>query len=242
MAATNAIPDDDALAAFADRFLVRAFVESIPDPLLEDLLSEGWRLESLSEPRVATIKELDTLARAALRADLGDVRRHLAQAIRLLRGAGIVLSDRRVVKTQRLIAAAAVLDGRLSPERADLWPLIYAVPSLEQQRTARDVLRDLLELSQSESLPAAAADASLGALARAGRLVERGQQLLEERLEDPEGAAAWRLQLESVAREIDADFSPETRPEDLDQLRARLVAELGSDRRFPLPPSAGEGT
>ena len=227
VAATNAIPDDDALAAFADRFLVRAFVEPIPDPLLEDLLSAGWSLENLSEPRVATIEEIDTLARASLQADLEAIRPHLAQAIRLLRGAGIVLSDRRVVKTQRLIAAAAVLDGRPSPERADLWPLIYALPALEQQKTARDILRDLLEPSESASLPAAAADASLGALARAGRLNETGQRLLDARPEDPEATEAWRLQLESVAREIDAGFSPETRPDDLDQLRSRLVAELG---------------
>ncbi len=227
VAATNAIPDDDTLAAFADRFLVRAFVEPIPDPLLEDLLSEGWSLETLSEPRMATIEQLDALAQAALSADLEEVRPHLAQAIRLLRAAGIVLSDRRMVKTQRLIAAAAVLDGRQSPRSADLWPLIYAVPTLEQQKTARDVLRDLLEASESESLPAAAADASLGALARAGRLVEAGRRLLADRPEDPDAAAAWLLKLESVAREIDAGFSPETRPEDLDQLRARLVEELG---------------
>ena len=31
------------LAAFADRFLVRVFVEPVADPMLEELLASGWR-------------------------------------------------------------------------------------------------------------------------------------------------------------------------------------------------------
>lgn len=41
VAAANSVPADEALAAFADRFLVRAFVEPVPDPLLETLLECG---------------------------------------------------------------------------------------------------------------------------------------------------------------------------------------------------------
>ncbi|HEX8825375.1 MAG TPA: AAA family ATPase, partial [Archangium sp.] len=44
--ASNALPEDEALAAFADRFLARTFVEPVPDPRLEDLLAGGaslWR-------------------------------------------------------------------------------------------------------------------------------------------------------------------------------------------------------
>ena len=44
--ATNALPDEITLAAFADRFLVRVFVDPVPDPLLEDLLDAGWRNET----------------------------------------------------------------------------------------------------------------------------------------------------------------------------------------------------
>ncbi|MFP2900849.1 AAA family ATPase, partial [Corallococcus sp. 4LFB] len=39
--ASNALPEDDALAAFADRFLARIFVEPVPDPRLEELLEGG---------------------------------------------------------------------------------------------------------------------------------------------------------------------------------------------------------
>src|SRR6185369_15797852 len=42
--ASNALPNDEVLAAFADRFLVRIFVDPIPDTRLEELLVGGWSL------------------------------------------------------------------------------------------------------------------------------------------------------------------------------------------------------
>jgi MoxR-like ATPase len=46
VAATNSLPDDVSLAAFADRFLARVFLDPVPDPSLEEMLEAGWRLES----------------------------------------------------------------------------------------------------------------------------------------------------------------------------------------------------
>ena len=40
--ASNSMPTDPSLAAFADRFLVRMFVEPIDDGLMEDLLKTTW--------------------------------------------------------------------------------------------------------------------------------------------------------------------------------------------------------
>src|SRR5712664_3045382 len=42
--ASNTTPEDDALAAFADRFLVRVHLRSLPDAQLEELLEGGWDL------------------------------------------------------------------------------------------------------------------------------------------------------------------------------------------------------
>ena len=42
LGATNALPADPSLAAFADRFLTRVFVEPVSDAMLEDLLASGW--------------------------------------------------------------------------------------------------------------------------------------------------------------------------------------------------------
>ncbi len=143
--ASNALPEDDSLAAFSDRFLVRIFVDPVPDPRLEELLEAGWHLsDSGSGTEVpfspATLADMDVLSAATRRADLTWVRPHLAHAIRQLRAAGILLSDRRAVRAQRLVAAAAAIAGRARPTDADLWPLILAVPTREQQSLARECL------------------------------------------------------------------------------------------------------
>jgi MoxR-like ATPase len=229
--ASNALPDDEALAAFADRFLVRVFVEPIGDPRIEELLEAGW---SAGPPggAIATVEDLDLLAGAARAADLTGIRPHLAHAIRLLRGAGIQLTDRRAVKVQRLIAAAAVLDGRTVPGEADLWPLISAIPTREEQTVARECLRELLAASRNVSLPAAAEEASAGPAARAQRLVAAGATLLDfpPGVEDP-GRETWLLKLEGIAREIDAGFAPEQLPEGLRQVRGRIVQAVAPGER-----------
>ncbi|NPC74251.1 AAA domain-containing protein [Corallococcus exiguus] len=227
--ASNALPEDDALAAFADRFLARIFVEPVPDPRLEELLEGGASLWADAAPRLASLQSLDVVAQAARRADLGPVRPHLAQALRTLRAAGIALSDRRAVKVQRLVAAAAALAGRMTPGVADLWPLVYAVPTKEAQALARDVLRDVLSASENLALPAAALEASAGPLARAQRIAQAGHVLLESRPVDVDAVAAWRLKLEGVAREMDAGFAPEALPETLRALRGAVAAVLAEE-------------
>ena len=220
-AASNALPDDPNLAAFADRFLLRLWVSPVPDAQLEELLEGGWASDE-AVTNLATINDVDILARAAKSADMTRVRSHLAEALRLLRGAGVELSDRRAVKTQKLIAAAAVLDGRAAPDDGDLWPLVWAVPTLEGQILAREVLRDKLSRTRNRALPSASEEASSGPLARALRLESAAQALLLQRDDTP----GWKLKVEGAAREMDAAFSPESRPESLAQVRAQIVAAL----------------
>jgi MoxR-like ATPase len=225
VSAANALPEDESLAAFADRFLVRVFVDPIPDPRLEELLAGGWSLGREEHARSASLADLDTLATAARDADVSDIRPALAQAVRTLRRAGIYLTDRRAVKAQRLIAAAGVLAGRTRPTEADLWPLVLAVPTRDEQATARDCLRDLLSPTENRILNAAAEDASIGPLARAGRLVATATGLLAEPAEGAE-REAWLLKLEGVAREIDAGFAREQLPTELAQIREQIVQAL----------------
>lgn len=226
--ASNALPADDQLAAFADRFLVRLFVEPIPDPLLETLLENGWELGRKNFAHRADIRDVDFLSAQLPNIDLSRVRPQIAQAVRTLRGAGISFSDRRAVKLQKLIAAAAILDGRTAAETRDLWTLIYAVPTSEQQSLARDVLHDLLSETENQTLPFAAEQASRGALARAVRLVNHANEILQNRPSDPADETAWTLKLEGVAREIDAGFNPETMPPDLAEIRRRIIETLPS--------------
>jgi MoxR-like ATPase len=228
VSAANALPEEESLAAFADRFLVRVFVDPIPDPRLEELLAGGWSLGRDENARSASLADLDTLAAAAMEADVSDIRPALAQAVRTLRRAGIYLTDRRAVKAQRLIAAAAVLAGRTRPTEADLWPLVLAVPTRDEQATARDCLRGLLAACENRTLNAAAEDASLGPFARAARLVDMATALLAA---PPDGAEreSWLLKLEGVAREIDAGFAREQLPAELARVREEIVQVLAPE-------------
>jgi MoxR-like ATPase len=126
------LPEDEGLAAFADRFLLHVFVDSVPDARLEDLLEGGWQIGRHAVSPRADLASLDVLNRAVADVDLSVVRGDLAQAIRQLRQANILLSDRRIVKAQHLIAAATVLAGRQTASRADLWPLVYVVPIISR--------------------------------------------------------------------------------------------------------------
>jgi MoxR-like ATPase len=62
--ASNALPEDESLAAFADRFLVRCFLEPVSDALLEDLLAGGRQPVAIES---AEMGELDRLSEQAAR-------------------------------------------------------------------------------------------------------------------------------------------------------------------------------
>ncbi len=243
--ATNVLPEDETLAAFADRFLIRVFLSAVGDPDLETLLESGWRLGSSgrdtarSAPAVSRIETLDRLAAAARGVDLAPVRGELAHAVRLLRRAGVTLSDRRLVRSQALVAAAAVLAGRVAAAAAaDLWPLVYVVPSEEGQALARETLRDVLAAAANPMLSTAAELAAHGPAARAARLVVEGDTLLSTRPTTADAVHAWRLRIEGVGREIDAGFAPNALPEDLARVRARLAAALDERGAPAAPPTS----
>ena len=232
--ASNKLPVDEQLAAFADRFLVRVFVEPIGDSGLEDLLASGWAIkddDAASGP--ALIERVDRLAKAASAMDPAPLRGSLAHAVRLLRSAGIEWTDRRVVRSQRLVTAAAALAGRSQPTEADLWPLVFALPTAEAQRLGRDVLRDLLARSESSALAAAAAEGSQGPLARAAKLVREGAALLDSAPSNEADRPAFLLRVEGLAREIDAGFTEAAMPPDLRALRSRAAALLRPQKASP---------
>ncbi|MES2642311.1 MAG: AAA family ATPase [Myxococcota bacterium] len=227
--ASNALPEDESLAAFADRFLVRVFVEPVGDAFLEALLEGGWAIERAAAIEAVGMLPLDELARAARAVDLGPARPALAHAVRRLRQAGVTLPDRRIVRVQRLVAAAAVLDGRTTATSADLWPIVWAVQTPEGQSLAREALGELLAATSNQTLTAAAAEASSGPLARAARVVEMGRSVLAARPEsaDVEALGAWRRRVEGIARDIDAGFPATAHPPALAELRRDVVAVLG---------------
>ncbi|MET0355121.1 MAG: AAA family ATPase [Cellvibrio sp.] len=222
VAASNHLPDDEALAAFADRFLVRYFIEPVPDSELEFLLEYGWQGDHFQNKASLSMSHLDLLSSQAEKASMRPLQSVMAESIRILRKENIMLSDRRIVKSQRLIAAAAVLDGRENPNESDLWPLLYVIQSKEDQRTARELLKDKLATSQNATLIAAAENASLGPLARAQRLIEQVNQMLLLPAEQLNPKT-----IEALGREIDTSFAIELMPEQLKIAREKLLKLSG---------------
>jgi len=217
--AANGLPDDEALAAFADRFLLHAFVEPVPDEQLEALLQGGWRSDFATVADGSALTHLDLLGRHLREVQMDAVRPALADALRQLRAAGIRLSDRRIVKAQRLVAAAAVLAGRLQAGPADLWPLLYALPTQAAQQQARQALKEVFALAEHPHLHHAVEEATLQPRSRLARLLASAQDCLAR----PDGDGPG---VEAVLREIDANFATEQLPAELADLRTRLAARL----------------
>jgi MoxR-like ATPase len=215
--AANSLPDDESLAAFGDRFLLHHFVQPIPDHQLEAMLAGGWQSDLQIVKSHDGLGHLDLLTHALSQVQLDAARPALVNAIRSLRSAGMQLSDRRIVKSQRLIAAAAVLSGRLIANEADIWPLLYALPTQEAQLHAREVLREQLAVSTSTNLLSAVEEATLQPLSRVARLVESAQGCLAR------GGDEQPVEAERLMREIDANFSTDTLPAELGELRSQLA-------------------
>lgn len=224
--ACNVLPEDPALSAFADRFLARVFVDPVPDDRLEELLEVGWSGDSYrGEARPDSLGgALDRLAVAARSVDVGEVGVLLATAVRRMRSGGVVISDRRAVRAQRLIAAAAALDGRLQASPADLWVVPLIAPSADGQTLAVSVLSDLMAASRNQALPHASEAYSQGPQARATRLASAAGELLAE--VDLELSSDDRLRVEAILREIDASFGESDLPEDLGAARGALMTRL----------------
>ncbi|MBL8604223.1 MAG: AAA family ATPase [Myxococcales bacterium] len=235
--ASNALPDEEGLGAFADRFLVRVFLDPVPDPRLEDLLAGGWqgRASARREAAPGLMSDLDRLSEAVRGVDLEPVRASLAHAVRLLRRVQVTLSDRRAVRVQNLVAAAAVMAGRTVASEEDLWPLVIAVPTREEQATARTALRELLARSRNATLGAAVEEASAGPLARADRITRDADALFADAASTieptpsagPDRREGLQLRAEGLLREIDAGFPPGAVPSDLLTVRQRIIERWG---------------
>ncbi len=229
VAASNHFPDDPMLRAFADRFLMTAFVDPVGDHALESLLDAGWRygVEKETGEKTLSMGDIAQLTEAAKRVDVSPARGAYAHVIRKLRGRGIEFSDRRIVKGQTLIASAACVAGRSQAGPEDLWPVIYMAQDRAAQDEARDVLQQELDRSESAMFTEAAKKASVGAAARAQELRSYGMKLLDTKpaLQAGEVWEVWLVKAESLLTQIDAGFAPDMIPEDLAAVRAGLAAQ-----------------
>ena len=145
-AASNHLPEDEDLRALFDRFLLRCRVDNLRRDEMPRLLSAGWELEQ-SGPIESTVTagDLRTLSRQVYRVDLGSVAERFAEVVWKVRDLGIGLTDRRAVKVLKLVAASALLCGRVEARVSDLWVLRYVWDREEQVAPLASMIAGVVE-------------------------------------------------------------------------------------------------
>jgi MoxR-like ATPase len=151
--ASNRLPDDDALGALFDRFLMRVRCDNVPVDRLPEVLEAGWQLDlrRIVPDKKMNIDDLRRLHGLLADVDLAAMRPVFSDTVRRLRQAGIAISDRRAVKLQRLAAASALVCGRIEALPADLWVLRYTWDTEEQQEVIAAIVDDLLAKAKTEA-------------------------------------------------------------------------------------------
>jgi MoxR-like ATPase len=192
--ASNRLPEDDALNALFDRFLLRVCCENVPGERLGEVLDAGWKLDTRADAKGPGLSIADV---AKLHGELGnvemkDVRASIVDLVGRLRRAGIQVSDRRAVKMQRLVAASALLCGRDWATLSDLWVFRYIWDKLEQREALATIVDELLKTK-----PADAADHPRAHHADAPdpEAIARDLELIAAKLESKDLAASERAVL-----------------------------------------------
>ncbi len=173
--ASNEVPQDESLNAIFDRFLIRVKSDHLDAFHFNDLVLRGVQQElSKLGPR----QNVQPLASAR---EIWAVRGEIAQRMRLpddlmatykslvlsIRAEGISLSDRRVVKLVKLMAASAFYDGRAQCNASDLSILKHIWNTIEQTEILEGIITPVLEAhykAHPESRRSVSADVSLDAL------------------------------------------------------------------------------
>lgn len=158
--ASNFLPDDPMLKAFADRFVLRLEVAPVEDNQLEDLLEKGWELEQeriqcLSQDAEASEQsqvmafvsqdEVQALHQHLAEVNLAPVQAEYAKMMQELRAEGVDLSDRRIVKGLKLVAGAALLRRADVAALPDFWPLVHLWGQPEEAQVIQKNLNGRLD-------------------------------------------------------------------------------------------------
>ncbi|WP_046759224.1 AAA family ATPase [Kordia jejudonensis] len=151
ISASNLLPEDEALAALLDRFLIRLKVDNVKPDRLEEVLQAGWKLERNEETQRTQIspEEIKGLQHNVKEVDLSPIRKSYIELIHSLRNTGIEVSDRRAVKMQNLVAASAMLCDRTEAILSDLWVLKYIWNTEEQIETLQGTVNALIEKEET---------------------------------------------------------------------------------------------
>jgi MoxR-like ATPase len=191
--ASNRLPEDDALAALFDRFLLRVHCDNVGDDRLGEVLDAGWKLglDRIERQSSVAVEDIRQLHNALGEVDLAPMRTAYIELVHRLRRAGIGVSDRRAVKLQRLMAASALLCGREVANRSDLWVLRYIWDTQEQQEVIATIVQEAIAKADDAEMSTSHPRARGGQTPNAEELaleLQRLQQQLQGVLSETERA------------------------------------------------------
>jgi MoxR-like ATPase len=143
--ASNHLPEDEALNALFDRFLIRVQCDNVEPDQLHAVLNAGWVLEGNTEiaPPEIDVEAIQLLQKQLSSVDLQSIRSEYLLLVHKLRNAGVRISDRRAVKIQRLIAASAILCERNYALPSDLWVARYIWDTEEQREVIAEIVNSV---------------------------------------------------------------------------------------------------
>lgn len=200
--ASNHLPEDDALLALFDRFLLRVHCENVATDQLVQVLDAGWRLETQPlQPATVSFEEIRQSQSALREISLDGIRHDYAALVQRIRTAGITVSDRRAVKLQRIIAASALLCGRTQARHSDLWVLRHVWHTEDQRQVLAAIVNEFVNQDdqQNDRHPAASSNGAPDpeALARDLEWLEQRANevsehpMLSDRLSLLDGRVQW---------------------------------------------------
>lgn len=228
--ASNHLPEDSALGALFDRFLVRVRCDNVEPDQLSQVLTAGWKMDVKREQTQGTmsIDEIRSLQNSLAQADFSQVQSDYVALIHRMRKAGIDVSDRRAVKLQRLLAASAILSGRLKVNRTDFWILRSIWHTEEQIEILASLVNDALEKAD-ETEKQSGHPRSRSADVPDPELLVRDIEQLEQRCDDASLTEIERAQLQdqvtllaSRCQWVESDQQKTFLTEKIDKLRERL--------------------
>lgn len=226
--ASNNLPEDEALRALFDRFLLRVRCGYVDDAHLQDVLERGWEIEkrarTIKESPV-TIEDVRTLHQLLPKVDLSPIREELVSLVRKIRLSGLALSDRRAVKLQRLIGASAILSGRLTCQRSDLWVLRHVWDLEEQIEILNGLVNDAIgdAATEPQAHPGVEVVSKIDANALAANL-----ERLKASLEDGDGREGLEDQLAALQAQVEWVENDVAR-ENLKEIVSALWAALNGE-------------
>jgi MoxR-like ATPase len=153
-AASNEVPNDDALNAMFDRFLLRVVSDNLDSYHFHNLVATGLKNEvgkiTGREDGVRSVLSVNDLLQLHASFDKylmfsEDFLAKYKGLIFQIRSEGITVSDRRVVKILKLFAASAIFDGRTNAHDGDFFVLKHIWNNLDQAELLEEIVNPVVD-------------------------------------------------------------------------------------------------